>query len=77
MLRQKSIFTSLTFWAICLSYLNAIVSLLKTGNYTGFGFDFYIDFIETSVIFAIGVIGRYNAKSVVFTPDTLIGRNKS
>ena len=72
---QKNLFTSLTFWGILLSYLNTLLPLIKIGNLEGFNFGFWFQIVETTILFAITVIGRYNANSTVYTPKGFPGRN--
>ena len=75
-MRQKSIFCSLTFWGIALSYLNSLLPMIKVGNMEGYNFDFYISLIETTILFIIPIIGRYNANSKIYTPYAVPGRNR-
>lgn len=76
-MRQKSLFCSLTFWGIVLSYLNAIVPQFKAGVLEGFNLDFYFSAFEITIVFLMTLIGRYNANAMVFTPKGLPGRNKT
>jgi hypothetical protein len=74
--RRKNIFCSLTFWGILLSYLNAAIPTIKMASTSGFDLDFTLTMLETTVIFAMSVLGRYNAEAMVYTPRSLPGRNK-
>lgn len=74
--QRKSIFCSLTFWGIFLSYLNAAIPTIKMASIEGFNLDFVLAMLETTVIFAMAVLGRYNAEAMVYTPRSLPGRNK-
>ena len=76
-MRQKSIFVSLTFWGVVLSYLNTAMPLIKIGTLQGFDVDFFISFAEATIVFGMTLIGRYNANCVVYTPKNLPGRNKA
>ena len=75
-MKQKSIFSSLTFWGMVLSYLNAVVPLLKIGSIQGFDLDFYMSIAEATIVFGMTVVGRYSADSIVYTPKVLPGRNR-
>lgn len=74
--KRKNIFCSLTFWGIFLSYLNAAIPTIKMASTEGFDLDFVMTMLETTIIFAMGVLGRYNAETLVYTPRSLPGRNK-
>jgi hypothetical protein len=75
-MRRKSIFCSLTFWGIFLSYINAAIPTIKMASIEGFDLDFTLAMLETTVIFAMSILGRYNADALVYTPRSLPGRNK-
>ena len=75
-MRQKSIFSSLTFWAIVLGYMQTLIPTIKLGHHQGYDFDFFICLLEATIVFAIAVIGRHNANTIVYTPKTLPGRNR-
>jgi hypothetical protein len=66
-MRKKNIFVS---------YLNAAIPTIKIAAIEGFNLDFAMAMLETTVIFAMAVLGRYNAEAMVYTPRSLPGRNK-
>lgn len=76
MLYQKNLFCSLTFWSITLTYLNTLLPLFQLGHMEGWTINFWFKVVESTILFAIGIIGRYNANSAIYTPKGIFGRDK-
>lgn len=72
----KSIFSSTTFYGAVLSVYCSVVPSIKLCSIKKCGPADYIDFTGIAASTLMIIIGRYNAKAVVYTPDWLPGRSK-
>lgn len=74
---DKNIFSSTTVWAAILSLWIAISPTIKIMTNEGFKKTMLIDITDNAVATALVILGRYNAKTKIFTPKGLPGRDKS
>ena len=73
----KSIFCSLTFWSLVLLALEGVAAHIETVLTDGhLGVKDIFSIIRIVAATSAGVVGRYNADKLVWTPGGLPGRDR-